>query len=543
VIQTTKECETKKMELQGIAVQVAPTYYENTPANTESAITNRLTRETPIALPNAWDTALSIYKLTDHSKRFSKAMPRRITVSRNSVIAWAKERPYPQRRIDEFAAAFDEWKSGGYKIGRKETRQTIFLKEEKASPVVVDQDGGLSLEAKAPRTIMVSTDTLLAATAPVMSVLRKVSSQMYPDGNVLPAVMPSGLSVELMALWTHDAIGILLHSEHPDFDSEELIFIGCDQTCNDAHMQKPQLETFGKYCFANTVITPPSVKNYYLNPSKVDATSRQGFKVKTDPRLCTGKAETSQANGKINEIGSVSVIETGAGSRMCEYVPGKTFKITAAHLKKMRPGLGHRYFLMVAGDDNLVITTRGYLIQQFGPLDNVVERCNDFHRDLGFTAKWFKANFYSAEWCSRQFWPTRVTYEGRGELLVPMLGPKIGRTLIRSGWLLKKNSPVSLKSVMIGLRYDVSFVPILREWVEKHLALLPGPTGPAPKVMEWQHRTTFLHNYGPEALRVLENRYGIGADTLKEILRIVDTVKEVPAALELPMLAQFLRCE
>jgi hypothetical protein len=61
--------------------------------------------------------------------------------------------------------------------------------------------------------------------------------------------------------------------------------------------------------------------------------------------------------------------------------------------------------------------------------------------------------------------------------------------------------------------------------------------------MEWQHRTTFLHNYGPEALRVLENRYGIGADTLKEILRIVDTVKEVPAALELPMLAQFLRCE
>jgi len=163
--------------------------------------------------------------------------------------------------------------------------------------------------------------------------------------------------------------------------------------------------------------------------------------------------------------------------------------------------------MVVQGDDNL--------LRHYGPkLDFRATIMN-----LGFDSESiYCESYYDAEFCSSIFYDTA---DG------PILGPKIGRVLTKMGYFI--NPPVNehplavLRGVALGLELASSYVPLLKEIVERVLYLTRWHNPVYLKTFNLHTLKTSYHV--PASDYALFNRYGLSPHMVDDVRATVSKLR------------------
>jgi len=119
------------------------------------------------------------------------------------------------------------------------------------------------------------------------------------------------------------------------------------------------------------------------------------------------------------------------------------------------------YKMVILGDDSLIVIPG---IMAGRRLQRLQRYMLAEHTLLGFDVKIKTHHTWArAEFCSSVFWPVKDGY---------ILGPKIGRQLVKIGFSLRKLNASEVKGMMLGNKLQMQHVPVLRLYVNHMLNLL-----------------------------------------------------------------------
>jgi hypothetical protein len=126
---------------------------------------------------------------------------------------------------------------------------------------------------------------------------------------------------------------------------------------------------------------------------------------------------------------------------------------------------------------------------------------------LGFKAKLVRKTINDVEFCSKLLVPVNGGFA---------MGPKIGRILAKTFWC--KNTQLTtdqmktrLRGVILGLKHDITFVPVLKQLLEITPAQVPITTNPYAITNAKEHEMSY------DTLRYYANRYGLTVGELNGI--------------------------
>jgi len=160
--------------------------------------------------------------------------------------------------------------------------------------------------------------------------------------------------------------------------------------------------------------------------------------------------------------------------------------------------------MIVAGDDNLVITSAKVNIR----------RVENEYRALGLQPKLNLVGQWAAEFCSGRYYPVN-------EKPYYVHGPKIGRILARTGYshnLLKPGTEYSwLRSVCIGLRKNVQYIPILRVLIKRIIELTEGIMLMPIRDFEFKFNVQGEYTMSDDAYYMVDEVYGLSRDQVDHI--------------------------
>jgi hypothetical protein len=510
--------EKPKMGLLGIGLQVVPTYFASGREEVVVAVTNRLTIPVPVPRKGIFEEArILMFRTADH-KEYVAATSKKISITVATVDLWAKS--YSAGRRAELRQVFLELESRNFKMEGTAKKVKAFVKVEKAVAV----DAGLTrTEQKAPRIILAHDDQVLVMACPVLKVLYDKSHDFtmvkWRESGRPPGICPSGLSSEEQGRWVKEVMEIL---------GPNMLSVESDGTKWDAHMQKEAMITGAAVATGHVRVYPNACRQVLTDIPKLKGTSRFGVKFAADIQMATGAPWTGLYNGKVNATMTNHTMMTGGGRL--------AFKDVAGH-----PKLGVKFFILVSGDDLVVLADREYMHEIFGTDDNkrIEAAWVKAGVDFGFTLKPKVHNeFVHVEFCSRYFYPALV--DGT-TLLMP--GAKIGRTLVKCGWMVDSSDGVTLRSALLGQAIDNHHVPFVREFMAKMIELLNADRGRTPKKYAHMIHAAEKRDYAPETWAWMNERYGLTQTDLHDFTEQLAQVTSLPASFEWGRLGDVLARE
>jgi hypothetical protein len=144
------------------------------------------------------------------------------------------------------------------------------------------------------------------------------------------------------------------------------------------------------------------------------------------------------------------------------------------------------------------------------------------------------------EICSSIPYPVRVKIkDGESTMLTEIYGPKIGRISTKLGIIIKplgKDIINMLYQKTLGLRRDVSFIPILSDLVNKQLELLPVYKSD-PNYHKYKSHAEEDHSPSAETYQFLIDRYpSLTMEGIIELQTLIKSVTQLPVVITHPLL-------
>jgi len=186
------------------------------------------------------------------------------------------------------------------------------------------------------------------------------------------------------------------------------------------------------------------------------------------------------------------------------------------------------YLMLVCGDDNLLLIDRNCFELQ------VVEDLKVHLMDLGLKPTQGVSTVRGDwEFCSKLLWPARDRQTGK---TVTVLGPKPGRWLHRIGWSLTTPNQMNFRQSMLSSMNDVAHIPLLNTYVSQGLRLSTGMRASGREYSELKH-VSKSYEMVPEALSILESRYGVTPLHVEEFCSQIKGCTRVPCVLDVAWVA------
>jgi hypothetical protein len=166
--------------------------------------------------------------------------------------------------------------------------------------------------------------------------------------------------------------------------------------------------------------------------------------------------------------------------------------------------LDGEYRCIVNGDDGVTVLTRSALVRMGG-----TKGLTNKYASYGFEAVVsVRESPYEVQFCSGRFWP--VGEDGW------VWGPKIGRVLGKTMWSTTmysdKKASQWLKGVVMGLRYDLAHIPVLRAIVGTLIKQLAGVKAMIIPKLEHKIHAVRGHECCPRSYEMMNCLYGISPD-------------------------------
>jgi len=287
----------------------------------------------------------------------------------------------------------------------------------------VTMKGGVKFEDFDPRAITASSDRVNAAYGPFAWHASKELLKIWDKD--FRVCWTSGMTGEEIGEWAKEHIM-----------GQDVVIFELDESRYDAHQKCGVRKAFSNLS-KRAGIAGYQQAHYALKQmfAKRGFTQR-GIKYSVDGTMGSGQQDTSFSNTYVN------------GCKL-DYIMRKA-------------GFGvEEYAMLVNGDDSFLVVKKKLSNEECNLLSDCLV---DKNRQLGFTTKCkFSRNIAEVEYCSSLFWPVEGTY---------VLGPKIGRRLPKIGFGLNKLTEGEIKGMLLGLRIEAGFVPVIRLYTSHCLQLL-----------------------------------------------------------------------
>jgi hypothetical protein len=181
------------------------------------------------------------------------------------------------------------------------------------------------------------------------------------------------------------------------------------------------------------------------------------------------------------------------------------------------------FLMLVCGDDNFILMPRSEDIPE------IATALKEHLEALGLKpTQGISPNRGDWEFCSRLFWPAKDRQTGK---IVTVLGPKPGRWLHRIGWSLASPHQNNFRQAMLSSMNDVAHIPILNAYVAMGVKLSHGMKARGKEYSELKH-VTKCYDPVPEALKMLDERYGLTALHVQTICDSFKLCKKLPIVIE-----------
>jgi len=180
--------------------------------------------------------------------------------------------------------------------------------------------------------------------------------------------------------------------------------------------------------------------------------------------------------------------------------------------------------MLVCGDDNLILVAKNRMrAEDFEDLRLHLEGLG-LKPTQGVSDK--RGDW---EFCSKLLWPAKDRQTGE---VVTVLGPKPGRWLSRIAWSLTTPDSMNFRAAMLSSMHDCAHIPILSTYVATGLRLSSGQRASGKEYSELKH-VTKSYAPVPEALRILEERYGTTP------MHVLELIKQIQGCTKLPCVFDF----
>lgn len=193
--------------------------------------------------------------------------------------------------------------------------------------------------------------------------------------------------------------------------------------------------------------------------------------------------------------------------------------------------LGYKdYKMLVHGDDNLLVI-KGHIPEDV--LKEKVKTLKEFMNKLGFKIKCKTSyHWYDVEYCSSLFWPTRNGY---------VLGPKIGKRLPKIGFSLRKLEVGDVKGMIIGLKCEANFIPVIRLYINKMFDLLKKVKSKdyVDKRSVYKSLASEIHSTCDDTNMFFFERYGTTVEEAELMFRECTKGAGITSCVDYPLLKTF----
>jgi len=273
-----------------------------------------------------------------------------------------------------------------------------------------------------PRWIQSPTAAANVVTGPFFfQFSKRLQEEWHPHANITYA---AGMTAEELGAW------------RGQFGDEDVIIIELDETRYDAHMGKRSYDTKMSFYETFGIDEWPLAKEAYVGQKTKRGFSPKGVRWKVKYTVGSGQPDTSCGNSLWNGLKVEAFLDS--------------------------QGVLLKAKVLVMGDDSLIVLRLSGLSEE--TKTSMLSDVNQFNRSLGFSVKAkISTEWHEVEFCSSLFWPVEGGY---------VLGPKPGRMLPKMGWGLKELTEPQVKGMLLGMKMQCGFVPVLRKYVKYCLDLL-----------------------------------------------------------------------
>jgi len=220
------------------------------------------------------------------------------------------------------------------------------------------------------------------------------------------------------------------------FGDEEVLIIVKDQKRYDAHAEKRAYDTKMAFYEAAGIDEWPLARESYEGQKTKRGYSSKGVRWKVKYTVGSGQPDTSCGNSLWNGLNVEAFLEC-----MEVHKKAKT---------------------LVMGDDAIIVLRVAGISQEI--IDQMLTDIKAYDLSMGYEATaTITTHWYEAEFCSSLFWPVEGGF---------VLGPKPGRLLPKMGWNLKELKPPQVKGMLLGMKIQCGFVPVLRKYVKHCLGAM-----------------------------------------------------------------------
>lgn len=370
---------------------------------------------------------------------------------------------FPKGRRKTQLAAWESLKTEPLHKG--DFKRSLFGKRE------LTMKGGLEPEDFDPRAIQANEDRLNVAFAPFVYQVSDQLKKLWNSDNKI--TYTAGMNAEQIGQW------------RAQFGDEDVTILEMDESRYDAHQGKQSYELFQKVLDRCNQAEYGQVAFASTSMKKIQGYSSHGVKYSVEYTMTSGSPTTSVSNSFLNGIKTCYILET--------------FGITD-------------YRILVHGDDNIVVI-RGLMSQE---RQSELERyIMDTNKLLGFTTKLkISSDWHDVEYCSSLFWPVEDGF---------VLGPKIGKRLPKIGFSLRKLDKGEVKGMLLGLRVEAGYIPVLGAFAKHQLGLLKKTVKKEFTDSRAVYKSLCSESHRPseDTLAFFEARYGITAREAEEQLLAV----------------------
>lgn len=328
--------------------------------------------------------------------------------------------------------------------------------------------GGPDPEDFDPRAIQANEDRLNASFGPFV---HKVSNQLKelwnPDYYI---TYTAGMTAEEIGSW------------RGQFGDQDVTLLEMDESRYDAHQGEQCYTLFDGVLQRCDIGDYGDAKLASTSMKKIQGYSSHGIKYSVDYTMTSGSPTTSVSNSYLNGIKTAYILHS----------------------------FGLRNFrILVHGDDNLVAIHGIMSPERKANLEKYILETN---KKLGFTTKLkIKHEWYEVEYCSSLFWPVTDGF---------VLGPKIGKRLPKIGFSLRKLDIGEVKGMLLGLRVEAGYIPVLGAYAKHQLGLLKKTAKKSYVDDRSVYKSLASSNHKPndDTFSFFEERYGITAREAEEQL-------------------------
>jgi hypothetical protein len=423
--------------------------------NEIKALHNRALVDTESENLDLWE------RVKEHSRYLCHNFPKVQGTEKELFVRWNEHFDSVSRR-DQQAKAFNELQEEG--LVTRDFKQGMFVKRE------CTMKGGPNPEDFDPRSIQGCSDKMNAAFSPFIWHASKILAKEWNSENRI--CYTSGMSAEQIGGW------------RKQFDGDDVLIIECDESRYDAHQ--------GDGCRENARIVKEKcgLKQYRQASlvedriKKVSGYSRNGIRYKVNGTMVSGRGDTSFSNTWNN------------GSKL-------------DYILELYGFPEEKRMMLVNGDDSLVVVRNcGMTNSEINTLKQFII---DTNKQLGFKCKCKTSkNWAHVEYCSSLFWPVDGGY---------VLGPKIGRRLPKIGFGLNSLKLGEVKGMLLGLKKEAGYIPVLRKYADYCLAKLKTVNAKhyTDKRSCYKALATEEHNANEETAIFFAERYQYDPELIEDL--------------------------